>query len=176
MSVIFFFCHSLKPTAATGSKHRLHIHGFTNMWTWSSLYHSKPGKAGQSLSSPWRWFWRYLSSLEPPNPQSKKKSNKIRVEEKKIQPNFIACVWKLLLGLCDWVYYLAPLLSSWVCPLLSAIWVSDTHSQGLPVVPRVCREFRILRDTLSIYKYCIYDSHTNSCRGRLVSLQGPTAY
>lgn len=76
--------------------HPLHIHGFTNTCTWSSLYLSKPGKEGQNPPSPRRWFGRHperrkLSSLEHPTPQSKKNTlqNKSR---RKMQSNFLASV------------------------------------------------------------------------------------
>lgn len=68
----------------------------------------KPGKAGQSPSSPWRYFEdtqieKTYHCLNSPTPDLKKNIYiKISGRGKKTQPNFIECVCKLLLGLYDW--------------------------------------------------------------------------
>lgn len=108
-----------------------------------------PGKAAQSPSSPWRYFEdtqieETYHRLNPPTPDLKKYKNKWK-RKKKLSPTSLN-VSVSYFQVC----MTGTPFSSWMCSLLSAVWVSDTHSQGLPLVPRVCRECRILRYSLYI--------------------------
>lgn len=81
----------------------------------------------------------------------------------------------LVLGLCLEGAGLAPLPAP-SCVLLRKRELVTPILKGLHPIPGRVPDKQRLCGTLSIYKYCIYGSHTDSRRGRLVSLWAATGY